>query len=429
MPKYKVVDAGRLDAAMTATADAIREKTSGTDPIPWNADTGFAEAVAGITSGGAAVSVPMKDVNFYDYDGTLLYSYTVSEAAALTELPPLPTQPGLICQGWNWTLEDLQSYAKPYDVMPYYITEDGATWYDIENDIVRDIAVTFRWRPLGGDVSIDFGDGSEIYTDTSTTAGNTAEITHVYAVGKYRVKLTGAYNLGKANAVSDVSATSSMLLRRVFMGTYPQELQSYSFRECKRLDVCTMTRNTQWVETQVFYNCTNLRAAVLPSVPATDESMSSSVLSGCASMRVLSVSNSLKKWYGVVTMRSLDRICVPDGLALVGGGFSDCDSLTYVNINNATTALPANAFLRLGSLPRLTIPENVMTIGANAFANCTGLLTLRFLARNPPAVANANAFSNLPASCVVEVPVGTLAAYQAATNYAAIAAQMVEVES
>lgn len=49
MPNYKVVDTGRLDAAMTATADAIREKTSGTDTIPWNAETGFAEAVAGIT--------------------------------------------------------------------------------------------------------------------------------------------------------------------------------------------------------------------------------------------------------------------------------------------------------------------------------------------------------------------------------------------
>lgn len=126
-------------------------------------------------------------------------------------------------------------------------------------------------------------------------------------------------------------------------------------------------------------------------------------------------------------MRSLERVCVPDGLALVGGSFADCDSLTYVNINNATTALPTNAFLRVGSLCHLTIPENVMTIGANAFANCTGLLTLRFLARNPPTVANANAFSNLPAPCVVEVPVGTLAAYQTATNYAAIAAQMVEV--
>lgn len=379
--------------------------------------------------GGVPVAVEEKDVNFYDYDGTLLYSYTLAEVQEMSELPPLPTQPGLICQGWNWTLEDLQAYAKPYDVMPYYITEDGATWYDIENDIGRDIAVTFRWRPLGGDVSIDFGDGSEIYTDTSTTAGNTAEITHVYAVGTYRVKLTGKYNLGMANAVSDVSATSSMLLRRVFMGTYPQELQSYTFRDCKRLDVCTMTRYTQWTGAQVFYYCVNLRAAVLPSAPVMGESVASSVLSGCASMRVLSASNSLKKWYGASTMRSLDRICVPDGLALAGGSFADCDSLTYVNVNNATTALPANAFLRLGSLFHLTIPESVMTIGANAVANCTGLLTLRFLARNPPAVANANAFSNLPASCVVEVPVGTLAAYQAATNYAAIAAQMVEVES
>ena len=52
------------------------------------------DIVVAAEGGGAAVSVPMKDVNFYDYDGTRLYSYTVAEAAALTELPPLPTQPG-----------------------------------------------------------------------------------------------------------------------------------------------------------------------------------------------------------------------------------------------------------------------------------------------------------------------------------------------
>ena len=206
--------------------------------------------------GGVPVAVEEKDVNFYDYDGTLLYSYTLAEVQEMSELPPLPTQDGLICQGWTWTLDDLKVYAKPNDIMPYYITEDGATWYDLENDVGRDIAVTFRWRPLGGTVSLDFGDGSEIYTDTSTTAGNTAEITHVYAPGKYRAKLTGAYNLGRTdNAVSDVSETTSTILRKVYFGEYPSELQSYAFRGCRRLDVCALPRTIRISDTQAFFEC------------------------------------------------------------------------------------------------------------------------------------------------------------------------------
>ena len=51
------------------------------------------------TKAGVKIESPqLKDVNFYDYDGTLLHSYTAEEAQALSELPPLPTQKGLICQ-------------------------------------------------------------------------------------------------------------------------------------------------------------------------------------------------------------------------------------------------------------------------------------------------------------------------------------------
>lgn len=43
-----------------------------------------------------------SDINFWDYDGTLLYAWTLAELATKTELPPLPSHDGLICQGWNW---------------------------------------------------------------------------------------------------------------------------------------------------------------------------------------------------------------------------------------------------------------------------------------------------------------------------------------
>ena len=58
---------------------------------------------------------PEKDVNFYDYDGKRLYSYTTEEALALTRLPDLPDHSdiGLINEGWNWRLEDIQSMQDP----------------------------------------------------------------------------------------------------------------------------------------------------------------------------------------------------------------------------------------------------------------------------------------------------------------------------
>lgn len=48
----KLVDSAQLDAGMTATADAIRGKTGGTDPIEWDVATGFKSAVQGIQAGG-----------------------------------------------------------------------------------------------------------------------------------------------------------------------------------------------------------------------------------------------------------------------------------------------------------------------------------------------------------------------------------------
>lgn len=51
----KLVDSTKLDAALEATADAIREKTGDTDDIAFDlaTETGFAEAVASIPSGGS----------------------------------------------------------------------------------------------------------------------------------------------------------------------------------------------------------------------------------------------------------------------------------------------------------------------------------------------------------------------------------------
>ena len=62
----KVVDSAALDAAMTYTANRIRNKTGGTDQIMWDSAKGFGDAVDAITSGSSAPESDPREV----YGGT-----------------------------------------------------------------------------------------------------------------------------------------------------------------------------------------------------------------------------------------------------------------------------------------------------------------------------------------------------------------------
>ena len=53
----KLIDSAKLESAMLATANAIREKTGGTAPIEWDPTTGFKSAIDEITVGGGDVPV------------------------------------------------------------------------------------------------------------------------------------------------------------------------------------------------------------------------------------------------------------------------------------------------------------------------------------------------------------------------------------
>jgi hypothetical protein len=57
----KIIDSAKLEAGMTATANAIRAKTGGTSPIAWDEETGFKTAVEVINNGSGGVALPELD--------------------------------------------------------------------------------------------------------------------------------------------------------------------------------------------------------------------------------------------------------------------------------------------------------------------------------------------------------------------------------
>ena len=144
-----------LNNFLTDVADAIRTK-KGTQATIAAAD--FDTEIENLPSG-SRTEAPDNDVNFYDYDGFRIYSYTAQEFLALESMPANPTHEGLTAQGWNWSLADAKTYVTDYGMLEIgqtYITDDGKTRIYISLDEGR--LSPYLGFAINGTATVDWGD-------------------------------------------------------------------------------------------------------------------------------------------------------------------------------------------------------------------------------------------------------------------------------
>ena len=173
---------------LTKVASAIREKGGTSDSLVY--PDGFVTAIQAIQTGGGPAPGAPGDITFYDYDGTIVTSWTLEELAAKTALPDYPSHDGLICQGWNWSLADIKTTNRKMNVGAMYITDDGKTRIYIRLE-------EGRTSPMlgvcpNGLVTVDWGDGTtpDKLKGTSTTTVKWTP-NHAYAApGEDVIKLT-----------------------------------------------------------------------------------------------------------------------------------------------------------------------------------------------------------------------------------------------
>lgn len=140
-----------------------------------------------------------QDVMFWDYDGKLIYSCTLAEAKALTELPDVPdhSDKGLVFLKWNYTLDDIKNISHGADIGALYDTADEKThlFFDIVSDLTKDVTLYIikSYNSQDGTLRIDWGDGTaeEIYEwDKNTTPSSANFPKHTYTMtGQYEVKI------------------------------------------------------------------------------------------------------------------------------------------------------------------------------------------------------------------------------------------------
>ena len=363
--------------------------------------------------GGEVSTLIKKDVNLYDYDGTILHSFFKDEFLALSSLPDLPIREGLICQGWNYTLDNAQSYVRDYgklDIGATYITDDGCTrlYIRIAAEGRMDVPLYINQSVSGG-VVIDWGDNSP--TETLSGTGNVSGI-HTYAkIGDYVISLrvsSGTLGLGrKSNSYCVLGSTSTKvyvnMLQKVEIGSGVTAIYDFAFDYCYSLASVVIPNSITSIGNYAFRNCLSLASVVIPN-------------------SITSIGN-----YAFDYCYSLASVVIPNSVTSIGNNaFRNCLSLASVVISNSVTSIGHNAFYSCYSLASVVIPNSVTNIGNNAFYYCSGVAFFDFTSHTAiPTLTSTSAFSSIASDCEIRVPVDLADEWKAAANWSTYANKIV----
>lgn len=390
-----------------------------------------------------------SDINFWDYDGTLLYSWTLAELATKTELPPLPSHDGLICQGWNWTLQDIKDAGRELDIGALYITDDGKTrlYVDVDTETWDDFVLNY-WQSTRNATTVDWGDGT---TPETVDKGSYIEHRHVYASsGSYVITLSvkegttmelGAGASGRfLIANSEADGGRCAMLQKVAIGERVTQVAERSFYAASRLksvavpsgvlfghwrtfefatNLRVITATFTGAVNQTFYQCANLRA--IASAKGTVQTGANQYISNTP---VRQVNIDLVRGYNA---QAIERVHIKAVNGQVGD-FSSCRALLEVTIPADATTFVAAAFQGDNALRRVTCLGDIASIPAQVFQRCYPLRFVDFThCTAVPTLANVNAFDQTHAQLEIRVPASLVDAWKAATNWSSLADHIVGV--
>ena len=413
----------------------------------------------GTASSGAA---PQKQVNFIDYDGTILYSYTAQEANALTALPANPSHTGLTAQGWNWSLAQIKAQltAMPDDpvwVGQMYITQSGDTEIDVHFPDAARLSPILTIA-VNGTITVDWGDNTTAETVTGTSTSSRKAVPHTYATpGDYTIKVhvvsgnfrfygNTSYLILRKDTTSTSNRVYANCVRSVRLGSGITIINSYAFYYCMSLEYITIPSGVTEFGGTAFQYCYNLKSITIPSTVA---SIGQFALWSCPSLISVSIPGGVTRieTYAFNTCYSLDSITIPSTVTTIGDyAFTNCYGLKSITIPSGVTSIPISIFGGCASLQTIkipdtvtsmsnqsltgcvsltsiTIPSAVTSIGNNAFEYCYGVAEYHVLPTTPPTLGT-NVFQSISSDCVIYVPTASLADYQAAENWSAYASYM-----
>lgn len=389
----------------------------------------------------------------YDYDGTVIETYTPEEFAALSAYPAHPEHEYLTPNGYNVALATAQAYAAKYgyvEVGAQYRVTDGKTrlFMSIE-EFTRDIRLGLC---VNGSVDVDWGDGTTHSTMTSSDIDIIQYAEHTYAQsGDYIIALTVTGEavisaLREPHFIAEIGADIddyfgsqahfNCLTKILFGENISVEhspflyfwglktvlipvgmdisLAEGSFGMCYNLKSLTIPNGFTSLPNDLCTNCESLSSLILPhtiiSIPE--------YVADISAMTTIVIPDSVTSIndYAFSGGKCLNKVVMSDNVTSIGqAAFSVCRLLNEISLPANCTTYGNNAFGHT-SIVNLEIPAATTTINAG-FTKMHCLKTLKFRSSTPPTITGSNPWQYLPTDCIIYVPTGSLSAYTSAANY------------
>ena len=328
-----------------------------------------------------------KDVNFIDYDGSIVASFSEDEFLKLEELPENPVHDGLISQGWNWTLGNAKAHVIKYKKL--YI---GQQYLPIKGKSVFQILLPSSAKEnlhigVNGIARIMWDDnwGTQMILGDSINDIQEIPIPYVHA-GAHSIKilpLEGEFS---------ISFNGASYLTAAHIGN-SCAIVGEEFKSCTNLKTVSLPNNLQNLGKAMFKDCINLTSLTIPtSINSISEEFCNN-----SGLSILSLPNSIN---------SIEK-----------QSFANCN-LKTITIPSLVEEIQQQAFYSCNNLSSVVIPSNVQKINEQVFANCSSLIKINFKSKISPQITD-NTFEVLPQDCIIVIPQGTLDQYQLMNNYPA----------
>lgn len=418
-----------------AIAAAIRSKNGEETKYKPGEMAAAIEAIK--TGGGATKPLNFSDVNFVDYDGTLLYAYTFEEAQALEALPEPPEHEGLVFDGWNWALSEIKSSAVPVIAGALYTTDNGETRLHVKivDPNIGAFTIQFKQTVSGG-VLVNWGD--DLQRTESTSGTGFVEMSHTYAKpGDYVIALrpqgscsmvfggTSYPILGDHNSTYSDGAAFSVALKSINFGENVTNIDSNAFEYLIGLETISMPEGI--VLGAILQEAHGVKALVIPRANTTlaaGFAMYNTTLSPHPNLEVVSLPPTIKAItaYAFSPVPRLKAIAIPGSVSgtvnmyAIQGSFS----LQRLEIPEGVTTISMNAFLDNKGLTVVTLPSTLTSLDINVFKNCYALTSVYVKSTKPPKINASTTFSGCD-NARFYVPAQSVNTYKSETNWAQFA--------
>ena len=443
----------RIKGNVSASYTVCRELGATMPTVADQDSDHLADTINTITGGGPAPAPAVeKDVNFYDFDGTLLYSYTLQEAAALSALPALPTHTNLVSPEWNYTLEDMQealtSGYPALDIGATYQTKDDKTRLYLQGVKSSELnGWGLRLRFARGTVTVTIN-GVDVATETnSSNSGNSytlnfnlppaptypadyvVEVAFTY-VNSYSKFFLGRTDNSFHSIFGDDYEKLSKLVR-IDVDKYAN-ISSCAFQSALSLETVVLSRHITGdseytISSQGFWCCPRLKAVIFNK----NVKFALQAFNYCTALKTVVFAPYMT--FGSLSFQyctSIKRVIFPRNLiaSSLSQVFIFCSSLNILVFPTDKTTTYVQMFTNCANIYRVIIPSNITTIGNSVFTNCYGLKLLDLTSyrdpNNIPTLQNTGALQGTPSDGAILVyNQAMLDAFTAATNWSSYASR------